>query len=227
MAQRLLLPFRRSMLVCGYKTAQYRKSWGFDHYGIDLSTYQGAMQEDHSIRASGEGTVVAVGNDGSLGMGIAIVYPDCIGRDGAVKTLAARYVHMRTVYVTAGMKVSAGQIIAEEGSEGTKEPHLHFELDTDAKWPTYTPQVTATGHRFWRKGTDTTVNPSLWLWQKPLEATQEPYRFTNRAWITEGVDDNIPEVPGVRSAAELEEENAQLRRTLGRMRELIRQLSNL
>lgn len=224
MAQRLLLPFRRSMIICGYKTAAYRKSWGFDHYGIDVSTYQGVVQRDHSIRASGDGTVAAVGNDGSLGMGVAIVYPECIGRDGSVKTLVARYVHMRTVYVKAGQKVKAGDIIAEEGKEGTKDYHLHLELDTDTRWPTYTPQVTATNHSFWRKGTDTTLNPSLWLWQKPLEATLEPYNFMNREWITAGVDDNLPSVPtaeeDARRVKELEAEVARLKAMLKQIAEI-------
>ena len=208
MAQRLLLPFRRSMIVCGYKTDRYKKAWGYHHYGIDISTHQGVVQQDHSIRASGEGTVVAVGNDGSLGMGVAIVYRDCIGRDGSVKTLVARYVHMRTVYVSSGQTVKTGDIIAEEGKEGTDAYHLHLELDTDTKWPVSTPQVSVANHSFWRKGTDSTLNPSRWLWQKSLEAVQEPYAFSDRTWITAGVDDNIPFVP---SQAQSEAQVAQLK----------------
>lgn len=224
MAQRLLFPFRKGMIVCGYKTAQYQKSWGYPHYGIDISTYQGVMQNDHSIRASGDGTVVAVGNDGALGMGIAIVYKDCIGRDGSVKTFTARYMHMKTVYVSDGQTVKAGQIIAEEGKEGTQDHHLHLELDTDTRWPTYTPQVSAV-HSFWRKGTDSTLNTSLWLWQSE-DAQTVPYNFGNRAWINEGIDTNLPMVP-TDDTESLQKRIAELEEKIEKMRELISQLAKI
>lgn len=231
MAQHLLLPFRRSMIICGYKTPRYQKAWGYPHYGIDISTYQGVVQQDHSIRASGEGTVVAVGNDGSLGIGIAIVYPDCIGRDGSVKPLVARYMHIKTCYVTAGQAVSVGQIIAEEGKEGTTDYHLHFELDTDTRWPVYTPQVSSANHKFWRKGTDSTLNPSLWLWQSPTWATLEPYNFGDKTWINANVDDNIPTIPTAdtdveqykKRIAELEHQLNTANTKLETLRSLIRQ----
>ena len=236
MAQYLLLPFRKSMIICGYKTTQYRKSWGYEHYGIDISTWQGVEQQDHYIRASGEGTVVAVGDDGSLGKGIAIVYKNCESRTGEIKSLTARYMHMAKIYVKQGQKVKAGDILADEGKEGTTSYHLHFELDTDTTWATYTPQVSRYNHNFWHKGKDTTVNPSLWLWSNNI-AVQEPYNFTNRAWITSGIDDNIPSVPVTDSSEEikqlkskistLEQEISKLNITITKMRELISQLAKL
>lgn len=206
MAQRLLLPFRRGMIICGYKTDAYRKAWGYPHYGIDISTYQGVMQGDHYIRASGDGTVVKVGNDGSLGKGLCVVYLNCIARDGTVKSLTARYMHMSTVYVKQGQVVKAGDILADEGSVGTKEPHLHFELDTDTRtaYANYSPQVSSANHSFWVKGYDSTVNPSLWLWTQSGVATQEPYYAGWRPeWITAGVDDHLPSVPEADQSARI------------------------
>lgn len=226
MAQRLLLPFRRAMIICGYKTDAYLKAWGYPHYGIDISTYQGVNQADHYIRASGDGTVVKVGNDGSLGKGLCVVYLNCIARDGTVRSLTARYMHMQTVYVKAGQVVKAGDILADEGSVGTKEPHLHFELDTDIRnqYVHYSPQVSSANHSFWVKGYDSTVNPSLWLWQKAFEAVQQPYVFTNRDWITAGVDDNLPTVPSEDQSAriaELEAEIAELEKIIETVRKAV------
>ena len=196
MAQRLLFPFHKGMIICGYKTNQYKKSWGYPHYGIDISTHQGVTQQDHFIRASGEGIVAAVGNDDSLGGGIAIVYENCVGRDRTLKTLVGRYMHMpySSILVKTGQAVHAGDILAEEGKEGTNDFHLHLEFDTDTNWPVYTPQVSQYGHKFWKKGTDSTVNPSLWLWQGD-NALTVPYSFSNRAWINENIDTNLPFVP--------------------------------
>lgn len=196
MAQKLLLPFRRSTIICGYKTTRYKNYWGYAHYGIDISTYQSTMQSDHAIRASGDGLVVAAGDDGSLGMGIAIRYLKCESRDGQVKNLIARYMHIgrNDLKVNKGDEVSAGDIIAYEGKEGTSDYHLHFELDTDTTWPVYTPQVSSSNHTFWRKGTDSTVNPSLWLWQND-QAILDQYNFLDHSWIVAGIDDSIPFVP--------------------------------
>ena len=211
MSQKLLMPFKNSMIICGYKTAQYRKSWGYEHYGIDISTWQGIIQPDHYIRASGEGTVVAVGDDGSLGKGIAIVYKDCESRTGEIKSLTARYMHMAKIYVKQGQKVKAGEIIADEGKEGTTSYHLHFELDTDITWATYTPQVSKYNHNFWHKGKDTTVNPSLWLWQSNIAVTT-PYNFSNKAWINLGIDDNIPKIENNNELETLKKENESLKK---------------
>lgn len=59
--QKLRLPFKESTMLCGYKTQRYLNAWGYPHYGIDISTYQGKKVPDHTIYASGVGTVVAQG----------------------------------------------------------------------------------------------------------------------------------------------------------------------
>ena len=59
--QKLIMPFQSQMMLCGYKNAQYRKHWGYEHYGVDISHHTGGAGEDHTIYASGSGTHVAAG----------------------------------------------------------------------------------------------------------------------------------------------------------------------
>ena len=70
--QKLRLPFKESTMLCGYKTQRYLNAWGYPHYGIDISTYQGKKVPDHTIYASGVGTVVAAGWDSKLGGALCI-----------------------------------------------------------------------------------------------------------------------------------------------------------
>lgn len=157
---RLTLPFNKSMMLCGWKNGEYKKYWGYPHYGIDISANEAGG--DRTVVASGKGVVLAAEHDNSLGYGIAILYKDCESRTGERKDLVARYMHMDKVYVSKGDTVNTGDKIGNESNIGTKDPHLHLEFDVDTVYPTYSPQVD-NRHTFWMKGIDTTVNPSMWL----------------------------------------------------------------
>lgn len=188
---KLIMPFKRQMMLCGYKNPEYFKYWGYSHDGIDVSVKQGGAGADDNIYASGRGKVVAAGKDNTLGYGIAIHYYDCESRNGEKRDLIARYMHMQEIYVKAGDIINTGDLIGLEGKEGTSDYHLHFELDTDIEYPTYTPQV-SNAHTFWMKGIDTTVNPSLWLWVDKDQVIVKP--TYNPAWLN-AEDFNIPEIP--------------------------------
>ena len=205
MAQKLLLPFKRQQIICGYKTKAYLDAWLFNHFGIDISSHQGyssatEQTNDHTIYASGEGLVVLCEKDipsagqKSLGMALAIQYNGCVSRGGDTKDLVVRYIHCKDVLVKLGDRVTKNTPIAIEGAEGTMSYHLHFEVDTDINYPKYSPQV-ANGHSGWVHGIDTTLNPSLWLFQS-ADRIQDPYSFTNRAWINESTDVNLPMIAG-------------------------------
>ncbi len=176
--QKLLLPFARQMLLCGYKNPNYRAYWGYSHYGLDISARQAGA--DAHVLGSGFGRVLAAGHDNSLGWGLAVLYPACVGPGGAVKDLVARYLHLQSVDVAAGDLVLPWTRLGAEGKEGTKDYHLHLELDTDCAWPVWTPQVSA-GHAFWKRGADTTVDPSLWLHAESGRTAVTP--TYNPAWL--------------------------------------------
>ncbi len=199
--QKLIIPFKRAMMLCGYKTASYLAAWGYPHYGIDISSKQGNAGTDDTIYGSGEGTVLAAGKDNSLGYGVAILYKGCECRNGGAKDVVARYMHMSSISVKAGDKVTTATKIGIEGKEGTADYHLHFELDTDTteKYATWSPQVSK-NHTFWVKGTDSTVNPSLYLWQDDEHVLVKP--TYNPAWLND-VDKNIPTIETASEAAPL------------------------
>lgn len=178
--QKLILPFKKQMMLCGYKNKNYTNYWGFAHYGVDISSIQGGAGTDATIYASGEGTVVAACKDNKLGYGLAVLYKDCYNhKTGKSCNLIARYMHMCKLHVTAGQKVKAGDKLATEGKEGTGDYHLHFEFDTDTSWPINTPQVA--GSNFWKRGTDSTVNPSHIFHVGNLQTLADP--TYNPAWL--------------------------------------------
>lgn len=206
MSQKLVMPFKKQMMLCGYKNTEYLNYWGYQHYGCDISTIQGGAGDDHNIYASGNGIVVACGKDPTLGYGICILYKDVEMNTGDIKeNLVARYMHCKQMFVTQGQKVKKGDKIAVEGKEGTGDYHLHIEFDTDANYPQWTPQVAKRTNAFWIKGVDSTVNPSLIMYcdydQEIVEPTYNP------DWLNKE-DFNIPklEKPNVEEPEKPEKE---------------------
>jgi murein DD-endopeptidase MepM/ murein hydrolase activator NlpD len=205
--QKLIMPFKKCMMLCGYKNAEYQKYWKYPHYGVDISTIQGKAGTDHTIYSSGNGTVLAVDRDNSLGYGIAILYEDCYNHHtGENYSVIARYMHMNEVFVSKGQKLATGEKIAIEGKEGTGDYHLHLEFDVDTKYPTYSPQVSS-GHSFWKKGTDSTVNPSYLF---HIGDNQEVVKPTyNPAWLNKE-DFVIPKIEEINYKSLYEADHAKL-----------------
>lgn len=189
--QKLEMPFKRQMMLCGYKNPQYKAYWGYHHFGIDVSTIQGGAGDDPTVYASGHGTVLAAGRDAKLGFGLCILYPSVYNhRTGQTYDLVARYMHLRSISAKCGDVIQAGIALGIEGKEGTGDYHLHLEFDTDTKWPVYTPQVA--GSNFWHKGSDSTVNPSDLLYIGPDQVIVDP--TYNPAWLNQE-DFTIPSLP--------------------------------
>ena len=201
--QKLLMPFKKCMMLCGYKNPRYLKHWGYSHFGIDVSTIQGGAGSDHNIYASGDGTIIATGFDNSCGNVVVVVYPTCyIRSDDSEKDLTARYCHLSSISVKQGDKVKQGDILGIEGNTKTGDYHLHLEFDTDTKNPLYSPQVSSRDdHLTMEQGNiikkgyigsrDTTLNPSDILF---VGENQEIVKPTyNPAWLNPS-DFNIPKL---------------------------------
>jgi murein DD-endopeptidase MepM/ murein hydrolase activator NlpD len=112
-------------------TSTYANRWGSFHGGIDLAAPLGTP-----IHAVTDGKVIEAGPASGYGNWVQIQ-----AADGTV----TMYGHMSAsgVHVKKGDTVTAGQLIAEVGSEGfSTGPHLHFEV--------------------WKNGT-TKIDPAPWL----------------------------------------------------------------
>jgi murein DD-endopeptidase MepM/ murein hydrolase activator NlpD len=90
------------------------------HPGIDIAAAVGTP-----VRASGGGTVAAVGEDPDYGLYVRLRHPS------GYETM---YGHTSRLLVAEGDDVRAGQVIALTGSSGrSTAPHLHFEIRRDGK----------------------------------------------------------------------------------------------
>lgn len=166
MAQKLIQPINNARLTASYKWKDaYRKQFGGVHYGQD-------MTGGPIVYAQGNGTVAFAGWDNVCGYVVGIVYDDCVNHfDGGHRPLVGRYYHMSDVRVKKGQRVTKDTRIGTVGNTGkyTTGAHLHVELDTDTKYPAYTPTLTGDSNIL-KKGTrgakDTTVDPMRWTHTK-------------------------------------------------------------
>ena len=166
MAQKLILPINKARITAGYKNTNYRKQFGYTHYGIDMTDQ---ARSDRTLYASGEGKVTHCGSHPTGGNVIVIVYDDCQLTDGRVRDLAVRYFHLDRIDVKVGQKVNKDTVIGLYGNTGSSNgAHLHIEIDTDVKYPNYTPQ-TSRSNNVLKSGTDSTINPTLALYVKPTK----------------------------------------------------------
>ena len=163
MTQKLILPINKMRLTAGYKNANYKKQFGYTHYGVDCTDL---TKKDTTIWASGKGEVTHTGWSNSGGNVVIIVYKDCLLTDGSVKDLTIRYFHLDKISVKVGQKVTKDTRIGYYGNTGASSgAHLHFEIDTDIKYPNYTPQI-AKSNGVLKAGTDSTINPVKALYVK-------------------------------------------------------------
>ncbi len=95
---------------------------GARHTGIDIAAPAGTP-----IVAAADGVVIVAASSGyNTGYGQLIVISHVI--DG--RTVQTLYAHSRKIFVTAGQRVTKGQLIAEVGRTGRATgTHLHFEVN--------------------------------------------------------------------------------------------------
>lgn len=148
MGQKLILPINKCLLGVGdFSNAftayvkKYSGVSGVTHWGWDL-------KGQSTIYASGNGTVIDAGWDADFGNVAIIQYNDVDARDnyGIANNhyrLIFRYFHMGSVKVKKGQSVTKDTVIGTIGKTGnreyTKVDHVQIEIDTDYKYPAYSP----------------------------------------------------------------------------------------
>ena len=184
MAQRLILPINKMRVTAGYKNAKYKQQFGYTHYGVDVTD---AKRTDKTVWASGKGIVTHCGWHPTGGNVIVIVYKDCKLVTDAVKDIVIRYYHLDKILVKAGQEVTKDTRIAYYGNTGASSgAHLHFEVDTDTKYPNYTPQ-TSKSNNVLKAGIDSTINPRVVLWCK--RSNPDCQHVTDSGYSTVGLSD--------------------------------------
>ena len=163
MAQRLILPINQARITAGYKNANYRKQFGYTHYGVDMTDKN---RSDKRVWGSGNGEVTHAGWHPSGGNVVVIVYKECEAKNGKWYDITIRYFHLDSIKVKVGQKVTKDTMIGYYGNTGSSSgAHLHIEVDHDIKYPNYTPQ-TSRSNDVLKSGRDTTLNPVDILWCK-------------------------------------------------------------
>lgn len=166
--QKLILPINLCRITSGYKNANYRKEFGYTHYGVDMTDQ---ARSDKRIYASGKGIVHSCGSHQTGGNVITIIYKDCKLTNGVVRDLSIRYFHLQEIRVKKGQAVTKDTVIGLYGNTGASSgAHLHIEIDTDAseKYANYSPQCSSKwNNSVLKSGVDSTINPTLALWVKP------------------------------------------------------------
>lgn len=163
MSQKLILPINKCRITAAFKNANYKKQFGYTHYGVDMTDKDRA---DTTIWGSGNGEVYDTGWSDSGGNVVAIIYKDCLLVNGSVKNLVIRYYHLSSINVKKGQKITKDTRIGHYGNTGASSgSHLHIEIDTDINYPLHTPQISKNSGIL-KKGTDTVLNPVDVLWIK-------------------------------------------------------------
>lgn len=184
MSQKCILPINAMRLTSGYKNGNYAKQFGYRHYGIDMTD---KARKDFTIWGSATGEVVSCGWHPTGGNVIVIVYKDCLLTNGQVKDLAFRYFHLKEIWVSKGQKVTKDTKLGLYGNTGSSAgAHLHLEIDTDVRYPNYTPQ-TSKSNDVLKAGTDSTINPTLALWVK--KSAPDYQSVTNSGYNTVATSD--------------------------------------
>ncbi|MGL4338712.1 MAG: peptidoglycan DD-metalloendopeptidase family protein [Turicibacter sp.] len=169
MVQKLILPFRGdSKVTAGYKCSGYasymRSTYRLSnavHYGHDCKPTNGST----TIYGSGIGKVINFGYGPACGNVVIVEYNDVYNHvtGQTHPTIVARYFHLDSFdkSLKIGMAVTTDTILGQLGGTGTygggaNNKHLHIEMDTDAKYPGYTPTLKGRDGIL-RAGTDSTV----------------------------------------------------------------------
>lgn len=154
--QRLLLPIHHTRITAGYKNSNYRKQFGFNHYGCDMTDRD---KKDFSVYGMGNGTVLAAAKDNKTGLTLIIRYNDVILSDGSIKDVIIRMWHFDKLFVKKGDSVTKDTLIGNYGDTGTyaSGKHLHIEADVDLKYPAFSPSFSGNTSII-KAGTDSTIH---------------------------------------------------------------------
>lgn len=182
--QKLILPVNNAKVTAGFKNDQYRKKYGYIHYGHDIIS---TKQDNLTIYACGKGTVKAAGKDKVLGNVVVIQYNQVYNENTKkAQNVIVRCYHMQSVNVKAGQAVTKDTKIGVMGNLGKlcDGVHLHLEIDSDIYYPCYSPTL-GTSSNIIKKGTDTVINPAYILHVKTTKPDSQTIDYAADNYVSE------------------------------------------
>lgn len=192
--QRLIQPINKMTLTASRKNVQYLKKYGFEHFGIDCAGSE-------VVYAQGDGKVIAIGTDSIFGNFAVVEYIEAMTHNAGYSNVVARYFHMSELYVLCGQSVNKDTRIGLVGSTGkyVDGKHLHVEFDSDTKHWNYTPTLSGRSSHFLpgvKGGTDTTVNPMLYMWteESTNPIAHQTYAARSSLFVNENDRKELPKV---------------------------------
>ena len=161
--QILIYPMLDCTISAGFKNKAYKNYYGYVHYGVDFDSKRAV---DFGVIASGKGTVLGVEMNvkNSIGGVVVIKYDNVyIPSNKLVKSVIFRYYHLYSIAVKKGQTVNAYDIIGTVSGNHKWWNHVHVEVDTDTKYPFYTPQVSEAASVLLKRGglTNAVLSKSL------------------------------------------------------------------
>lgn len=188
MGQKLILPMNKTLLGVGYKAACYPQFTADEfgkrlvHYGHDYRLSSGA---DDRVFGSGNGRVIACGEDAVVGFCVVVRYENVTGSNGVnYSALTFRYYHLEkgSINVKVGQSITKDTVLAKMGNTGAYSTgeHLHLEIDSDPneKYACWSPTISlnpGAGSSIIKGGTDSTINPGRILFKKPSSPDNQEY----------------------------------------------------
>ncbi|MEU4341482.1 M23 family metallopeptidase [Nocardia sp. NPDC023852] len=113
--QQQVAPAQAVRPVGGEISSGFGSRWGAMHYGLDFADALGAP-----IHSVSNGTVIEAGPASGFGLWVRVLQDD---------GTTAVYGHVNEMFVHAGQRVNAGDVIATVGNRGQSTgPHLHLEI---------------------------------------------------------------------------------------------------
>lgn len=184
MAQRLILPINEMRVTAGYKNANYRRQFGYTHYGVDATWVDRTIK---TVFASGKGYITHCGWHPTAGNVVVALYKDCELVSGAKRDIVIRYFHLDKILVKKGQELTKDTRIGFLGNTGASSgSHLHFCCDVDCKYPNYSPQ-TSKSNEVLKAGVDSTIDPRAVLWCK--KSSPDNQYVTDSGYNTVGLND--------------------------------------
>lgn len=202
MSQILIIPLNKAQLTAGYKNANYRKKFGFTHYGFDLSN---GANDDRTLWGMGDGVVKAVGFDKVFGNVVVMVYEDVlIPGTQKVQDLTVRLYHLASTAVVVGQKITTATKLGVMGNTGqySTGPHVHVEIDTDTNMPTYAPGLSKSSNII-KKCVDSTLSPAKVLAYKASPPDKQTIEFAAGVYA-DRAEAQLPEYSAVSTQFKVE-----------------------